>query len=1061
MAEPTIFGEGILVGSKSVRLHAIDAATGEDIYTQDTGSEDCADEACRTGRNGNGEGQSGTDGSVSSGSRGGQLLLSRADFSVRVLEKFSGRQRWNVSLAQYSLEYTGGPAGLFGNTAGMSSTPNRRLGLQLQQGNVLCALPTATNDHDAGGDEGICTWRRTFSSPPVLMYRVDTSTGLHQQLTFLPRTFDGSTGLPQLPDEEKLSAALTLDGSYDYRAGFDVTPSRGPVRWSGERVHSDDDQLAVAVQEGDVRRARLGEHRFGDTFAFYSRARLGAAEPLLPLLPYVSNYLPIRLPLPAALPAPEGAVAATALAPFRERASATLRETSMAEVDVDALLPGRKVVVASMAHSLDEAPLLSDASLREMIAAVRHRFSGWKRENPSKVSIIIVAATAVGAFCVARMRRSWRRRRSRKAKSTATQAAAAALLERPESPDALSALTVVLAQADDEDTGAPEALRLLSVALGVERGVDRDEGYDGPSASVGLPPIGFRRVNSTGLIQNRPSPTPDIFSLSALSSEQRSTALSVRARSRYAQEFEQGTRLGKGGFGRVYRARHILDGVEYAIKKVLLTGSVREQERAVREAMCLAKLDHANVVRYYQVWKEDVDEDRLPEFDDSDEEFPEGSSYTEDDSHVSSSRCGSRHRWLERSPRMDGMASLPGASGSPAVLHIQMQLCELTLRDYLSEDARDRSLEASKPYFLQLLAGLHHIHRNSLIHRDLTPANVFITNDRQVIKIGDFGLSREMTSDLPVCPSSAANLEEKALAVSRGERRENARSVTRGVGTTLYMSPELRGCKPYDHKVDIYSAGVLLLEMCHRFDTAMERVVVLSNLQRHVLPNNIAGTPEGELVLSMTHEHPESRPSVEALLAAPALAVRGHICISVHRRSQYALMPLIREQIEGVVRVRSFTAHDTPRESEPADVDLVELEYFIEERVLDSGSDGGVDVEKAPLHASEARHRQSVERLRSGLGAIEGVTSVRGSVFAASRLHPSSLNGYSLERIALPPALPTSATSPPPASRIIKETLSHASAAPSSSMPHEGPLLLATTSVEIARPEIVPEPSPA
>ena len=32
MAEPTIFGEGILVGSKSVRLHAIDAATGEDIY---------------------------------------------------------------------------------------------------------------------------------------------------------------------------------------------------------------------------------------------------------------------------------------------------------------------------------------------------------------------------------------------------------------------------------------------------------------------------------------------------------------------------------------------------------------------------------------------------------------------------------------------------------------------------------------------------------------------------------------------------------------------------------------------------------------------------------------------------------------------------------------------------------------------------------------------------------------------------------------------------------------------------------------------------------------------
>ena len=163
-----------------------------------------------------------------------------------------------------------------------------------------------------------------------------------------------------------------------------------------------------------------------------------------------------------------------------------------------------------------------------------------------------------------------------------------------------------------------------------------------------------------------------------------------------------------------------------------------------------------------------------------------------------------------------------------AVLYIQMQLCELTLRDYLLEPTRDASLEGNKPYFLQLLQGLRHIHSNSLIHRDLTPANVFITNDRQTIKIGDFGLSREMTSDLPNL-ASTANLAEASVAAEaslngarRGnfgpgrDRRESLRSgVTKGVGTTLYMSPEQRASRPYDHKVDIYSAGVLLLR-CHR-----------------------------------------------------------------------------------------------------------------------------------------------------------------------------------------------------------------------------------------------------
>ena len=78
MAEPTIFGEGALIGSKTVQMHALDPFSGKVIYRQDTSSADCADEACMP-----------TDQAPDTG-EAGQLLVSRADYSVRVLDKRRG-----------------------------------------------------------------------------------------------------------------------------------------------------------------------------------------------------------------------------------------------------------------------------------------------------------------------------------------------------------------------------------------------------------------------------------------------------------------------------------------------------------------------------------------------------------------------------------------------------------------------------------------------------------------------------------------------------------------------------------------------------------------------------------------------------------------------------------------------------------------------------------------------------------------------------------------------------------------------------------------------------------
>jgi len=76
---------------------------------------------------------------------------------------------------------------------------------------------------------------------------------------------------------------------------------------------------------------------------------------------------------------------------------------------------------------------------------------------------------------------------------------------------------------------------------------------------------------------------------------------------RYEREFIEMQLLGRGGFGAVYKARHRLDGMEYAIKKVRLKPRAlnemeRELEKVLREVTCLARLAHPNIVRYYGAW---------------------------------------------------------------------------------------------------------------------------------------------------------------------------------------------------------------------------------------------------------------------------------------------------------------------------------------------------------------------------------------------------------------------------------------------------------------------------
>lgn len=76
--------------------------------------------------------------------------------------------------------------------------------------------------------------------------------------------------------------------------------------------------------------------------------------------------------------------------------------------------------------------------------------------------------------------------------------------------------------------------------------------------------------------------------------------------SRYANDFQELGSLGKGGFGKVVKARNRLDGRAYAIKKITQKSGAM-LNHILHEVILLSKLNHKYVVRYFTAWLEEED----------------------------------------------------------------------------------------------------------------------------------------------------------------------------------------------------------------------------------------------------------------------------------------------------------------------------------------------------------------------------------------------------------------------------------------------------------------------
>jgi serine/threonine protein kinase len=173
-------------------------------------------------------------------------------------------------------------------------------------------------------------------------------------------------------------------------------------------------------------------------------------------------------------------------------------------------------------------------------------------------------------------------------------------------------------------------------------------------------------------------------------------------------------RIGAGGMGEVFRARHVETGDEVALKTLSSTTATRLY-RFKREFRALADVSHRNLIRLYELV--------VPE---------EGTAFF----------------------------TMELLDGRPFVEWVRGSTPAGTLPD----------LERLEQALRQLVEGVHHLHTHGCIHRDLKPSNVLVTGEGRVVVL-DFGLVSELsepdrgiTRDQQILGTPSYMAPEQALA---------------------------------------------------------------------------------------------------------------------------------------------------------------------------------------------------------------------------------------------------------------------------------------------------------
>src|SRR5437879_9371713 len=199
---------------------------------------------------------------------------------------------------------------------------------------------------------------------------------------------------------------------------------------------------------------------------------------------------------------------------------------------------------------------------------------------------------------------------------------------------------------------------------------------------------------------------------------------------RYIGKYRVKGELGRGGMGTVYLAEQPGLGREVAIKELIQSADPTSLRRFLQEAQLMARTSHPNLVQVHDIELQGNVNYLVLEF----------------------VRGRSLRDWMSQAP-------LP-----PPQVFVVMH---------------------------GVLQALDYAHRHAVVHRDMKPENVLIS-DEGMVKVADFGIAR-LTDDGGVGGTAA-------------------KSGTT-VGCPQYMSPEQAASSKVDGRSDLYSAGIIFYEL--------------------------------------------------------------------------------------------------------------------------------------------------------------------------------------------------------------------------------------------------------